>query len=267
MKTFKKSFGLMGALSFTLLAASLAGAAASDTIRVDCGNTSNYVDSRGRTWVADSGYVNGQVYTATSTITGSSDPALHQTERWDSQTFTYTFNVTPGSYRVSLYEASLYASVCNAGGRVFDVAINGTTVMSNYDMYTEIGACLKEQIKRFVVVTATGQIKIDFMVGSASNPKINAIEIIPGTSTPVLDAVQANGSKLSVSSANGGLLVQSRTEGAYSLELSNLQGQRIGLKHGYGFGSQSFANLNPGLYFLTSRIGNETTTRKVSVVR
>jgi hypothetical protein len=251
-----------------LFAAALSHGASSDTIRVDCGNSSTYVDKNGKTWAADSGFSGGQTYNANSSIANTADPALHQTERWESGTFSYTFNVTPGSYRVRLYEASLYANVCNSGGRRFNVSINGVQVMTDYDMYDEIGACLTAQIKPFVTNAPAGTITIEFSQGSAGNPKINAIEIMPGSVASISDEAPIVASpKFSVSSANRGLFVQTQTEGAYSLELKNIQGQRVARKVGFGPGTQSFKNLEPGLYFLTSRAGHETVKRTVSVVR
>lgn len=271
MKSIQKSTGLfcnMGILvAMSVLSAATWANAAADTIRVNCGATDTYVDSKGKMWAADSGYVGGQVYSEyTTDIAGTADPLLHQDERWDSQDFSYNFNVTPGSYIVKLYEASLYTGACGAGTRVFDVTINGTKVLTNYDMGAEVD-CLTAQIKQFVVATADGKINITFNLGAAQNPKINAIEIVPGTVIPVQGAIRRDVSRFSVAGSNGALRVDSRAEGAYSLELSDLQGRIVSRKQGFGQASQTFTNLNPGLYFLTSRAGNHVATQKVSVVR
>jgi hypothetical protein len=153
-----------------------------------------------------------------------------------------------------------------AGTRVFDVTINGTKVLTNYDMSAEVG-CLTAQIKRFVVVTNDGKINITFNVGSVQNPKINAIEIVPGTDIPVLGASQQKASAFSVAASNGALTVLSKVDGAYSLELKDTQGKSIASKTGFGNGSQSFTNLRPGVYFLTSVSGNESVTRTISILR
>src|SRR5690606_16430801 len=103
--------------------------------------------------------------------------------------------------------------------------------------------------------------------GAAGNPKINAIEIVPNPGVPVLGAMQQNASRFSVAASNGGLVVQSLAEGAYTLELKDVQGKRIDTKTGFGNGSQSFTNLRPGVYFLTSVSGDESVTRTISVLR
>jgi hypothetical protein len=262
----KKIQTVFGAL-FAVMLMSTFSHAAVDTARVNCGGPA-YTGSTGKQWAADSGFSGGQTYSATSTITNTNDPTLHQTERWDSQDFSYNFNLIPGTYTVILHEASLYAAVCNAGGRVFDVTINGTKVLTNYDMYNEVNGCLIAHTKSFVVATANGKITITFNVGPASNPKINAIEIVPGGTIPVLGATKRNASMFSVAASNGGLVVQSHAEGAYTLELKDLQGKRIDSKNGFGGGSQSFTNLRPGLYLLTSSVnGHEAVTRTISVLR
>ena len=265
MSFYKKLPAVSWALSMLLLAFT-SSHAARDTVRVNCGGPA-YTDAAGHAWAADSGFTGGQTYSETGTsIANTPDQTLYQTERWDSAPFSYNFNVTPGSYRVSLYEASLYSGVCNAGGRVFNVSINGTAVLTNYDMFNEVG-CLTAQIKQFVVATTDGKININFTLGSASNPKIDAIEIVPGTSTSISKKPNGGQSGFSISNLNGGLSVQTQTEGAYTLELSNLQGKRIGQKHGFGFGLQSFTKLNPGLYLMTLRMNHQTVTRTISVLR
>lgn len=273
MNFIKKSTIVWGALFASLLGATSSYAAlATDTIRVNSGATEPFTDSAGHVWVADSGFTGGQVYSESGVeIAGTTNDALHLDERWDSQDFSYNFNVSPGTYRINLYEASLYANICNAGGRIFDVTINGTKVLTNYDMFAEVG-CLTAQIKTFTVsTTSNGKINITFNVGAAENPKINAIEILylNATVTGIQGQGKANvaDSKISVAGAKGGFSVQTRFEGAYTLEVSNLQGKRMGQKHGFGAGTQSFSNLKPGLYFLTSRSGKESFTRTISVVR
>jgi hypothetical protein len=260
----KVAFGV--ATTVVLLGASTSIAAVSDTIRVNSGASEPYTDAAGHVWAADSGFTGGQVYSDFSvTIEGTPDQALHQDERWDSQDFSYNFNVTPGSYIVGLYEATLYSAACGEGTRIFDVTINGTKVLTNYDMSAEVG-CLTAQVKRFVVVTNDGKINITFNLGSVQNPKINAIEIYPGTTIGVSPS-RAAASKFSMSSSSGRLVVQTQAEGAYTLSLRDLHGKRVDEKRGFGAGTQSFTNLRPGLYFLTSTSGQETFTCKVSVVR
>jgi hypothetical protein len=269
MSSYKRLSGVLCALSIVLLAANFSQAAVGDTIRVNAGG-GDYVDVAGRTWVADAASTGGTVYTNTNDIiAGTNDQELFQTEMWadtDAGPFFYSFVVPPGTFTVRMYFAEIYNTWCNVGNRVFNVAINGSQVLGNFDIFAEVG-CTTAVTKQFSVTTVTGNIQIDFTNVGSGHPKINAIEIfrVPGSS--LYNKPSGNHAKLLISSANGGLFVQAQTEGAYTLELSDLQGKRMGQKHGFGPEIQSFTNLNPGLYFLTSRIGQQAVTRTVSVVR
>jgi hypothetical protein len=260
------------ALSVLLSAFAVSNAAVGDTVRVNSGATAPFTDSKGQVWAADSGFVGGEAYSDfNATIAGTPDQALHQDERWDDADFSYNFNMKqgPGSYIVGLYEATLWDGACGEGTRVFNVDINGTQVLTDYDMSKEVG-CLTAQVKRFVVNSTDGKINITFKVGAIQNPKINAIEIYPGTVIGIRSQqgkANAGGAKLSIAASRGGLTVRAQAEGAYTLELSDLQGKRIGIKQGFGDGAQTFSNLKPGVYFLTSRVGSQTVTRTVSVLR
>ena len=67
----------------------------------------------------------------------------------------------------------------SAGQRIFNVAINGQTVLSNFDIFAAAGGGLIAVDKAFAV-TATSVITIQFttVVDAAS---INAIEILPAS--------------------------------------------------------------------------------------
>lgn len=259
-----------GAAAVVLLAATLSNAAPGDTTRVNCGGPA-YTGADGKVWAADSGFVGGTVYAPENPpdIAGTTSPALHQTERYgDAADFEYNFNMNPGTYRVVLHNATLWDGACGVGTRVFDVTINGAKVLTNYDM-SAVVPCLTAHDTSFNVSTGTdGKIKIIFQVGSVQNPKINAIEVLRLSGVSIHGASKAGTPRFSIASAsNGGLVVQSLAEGAYSLELKDLQGKRIDSKTGFGAGSQSFSNLRPGVYFLTSVSGRESVTRTISVLR
>jgi hypothetical protein len=269
MSLHKKKLPTASYALFTLLMAfTFSHAQVSDTIRVNCGGPA-YTDVTGGVWGADTGSSGGTDYSTTDAISGTNDQTLFQTEEYgDTQTapFYYSFNVPNGSYTVKLFFAEIYTGWCSAGSRVFNVDINGTTVLQNFDIYATAG-CETALIEQFPVTTTTGNIKVNFTDVNALHPKINAIEIYPASTTSILKTPSGNQSELSVSSSNGGISVQTQTQSAYTLELSNLQGQRIDQKHGFGVGLQSFTNLKQGLYFVTLHMGHQNVTRMVSVVR
>jgi beta-galactosidase len=81
-----------------------------------------------------------------------------------------------GTYTVTLKFAELYLS--QPGGRIFNVAINGQTVLSNFDVVAAAGGGLTAVDRSFTVDVSNGQIVIEFISGVA-DATINAIEITP----------------------------------------------------------------------------------------
>lgn len=124
-------------------------------IRVSSGGTA-YTDSLGQAWSADTGFSGGSTYSVTSAIANTSDPTLYQNERWGS--FSYSFPVPAGTYAVTLKFAE--TSFTAAGQRIFNVAIKGTAVLSNAFQFS-----------------STGNITIQFIPGSADQPKVDVIQI------------------------------------------------------------------------------------------
>jgi hypothetical protein len=142
-------------------------------VRINSGGAA-YTDSLGQRWTADTGYRGGSPYTVTKTITNTLDPTLYETSRYGSS-FSYAISAPAGKYLVTLKFAELYWTA--AGGRVFNVAINGTGVLSNFDIFKTAGAAFKAVDVTFNV-TSSGTITIQFTTGSAGNPLVNAIQVV-----------------------------------------------------------------------------------------
>jgi hypothetical protein len=175
--------------------------------------------------------------TAAINISGVTNPApaaVYQTERWGGDSasnpapFSYTFSkLTAGaSYTVRLHFAEIFWTA--AGQRKFNVAINGTAVLTNFDIIAAAGAANKAIVKEFTTTaTSTGTIGISFTVGTADAPKISGIEIIPAgpaqpdfslSATPASQSLTA-GSGTSYTIAVGAL---NGFSGAVSLAVSGL---------------------------------------------
>jgi hypothetical protein len=151
-------------------------------VRVNSGGPS-YIDGASNTWAADTGFSGGSSYTSTSTatITGTSDPTLYKTERYQASgasPLSYTFSVPNGNYEVRLYFAETYAATQVAGARVFDVDIQSLRAFENVDIFTQAGGANKALVLKKSVSVTNGQVKIG-LVRQVQNPKINAIEIVP----------------------------------------------------------------------------------------
>jgi hypothetical protein len=134
-------------------------------------------------FVADTNFGGGNPSTVTASIdlSGAVNPApqaVYQSERWG--VFTYTIpNLTANkSYKVRLHFAELAFS--GPGQRIFNVAVNGTPVLTNFDIFAVAGAKNKALIQEFLVnANASGQIIIAYQLGTADQPKSSGIEIIP----------------------------------------------------------------------------------------
>jgi hypothetical protein len=153
------------------------------------------------TFVADKDFSGGNASSVTTTIntTGvanAAPAAVYQSERWG--VFTYTIpNLTPnGTYTVRLHFAELAFST--VGARVFNVAINGTTVLSNFDIFATAGAANKALVEQFTATaSATGTITISYIQGTANDPKSSGIEIIPATPAPPVVQINSGGGAVS----------------------------------------------------------------------
>ena len=109
-------------------------------------------------------------------MTGTTIPSLYEKERWNYPTLVYTLPVSLGAYTVNLKFAELYNNA--AGQRVFNIDINGTTVLTNFDVFAQTGGEFKAIDKSFSVNATNGQIMIT-LTSVIGSPAINAIEVVP----------------------------------------------------------------------------------------
>src|SRR4029077_17784823 len=152
-------------------------------------------------WLADTDFSGGGSSANTNKIdtSGGTNPApmaVYQSERWG--VFTYAVpNLTAGeSYQVRLHFAEI--AFGSAGARVFNVAINGSTVLSNFDIFATAGGANKALVEQFTsTADATGKITISYIQGSADLPKSSGIEIVPASPPPALLQVSSGGGAVS----------------------------------------------------------------------
>ena len=144
------------------------------TLRVNSGGDP-YMDASGQPWSADTGFNGGGTYSnASASIAGTSDPTLYRSERYGN--FNYTWTVPNGTYQVTLKFAEIWFTG-SSGQRVFNVAINGQTVLSNFDILAQVPANTALD-KSFPVTVTNGTLTIVF-TSVVSNPKVSAIQIVP----------------------------------------------------------------------------------------
>ena len=122
-----------------------------------------------------------------SGVVAPANQALYQTEWTGGQSggipagglaFKFSIPVGNGAYRVRLHFAELNKD--GAGRRVFDVQLEGTTVLSQFDIWREAGGINIAIVREFPVTINDGTITLDF-IRQVENAKISAIEILPAT--------------------------------------------------------------------------------------
>jgi hypothetical protein len=150
-------------------------AAATTVYRINCGG------SAVSPFTADQFFSGGTARTVTNTIntTGLANAApqtVYQNERYGNVTYTIPSLVASAKYTVRLHFAELFQTA--SGKRVFNVAINGTTVLTNFDIFAATGAAFKATLRDFTATaTSAGQIVIKTTTVT-DNATVEGIEII-----------------------------------------------------------------------------------------
>lgn len=154
------------------------------SIRINAGGgaTTGY----GVAFDADKSFLGGSVYTNTilSDIAGTIEDHLYRTERY--KAFNYEIPLAPGTYLVRLHFAEIYfgATGGGAGGigkRIFNVTAEGLSLLSNFDIFAEVGS-MRALIKEFELSVTDGKLNLNFEK-VVENPKVSAVEVIPLTAS------------------------------------------------------------------------------------
>jgi len=141
------------------------------------------IDSRGPatgSWVADTDFTDGTAVTHANTIdtSGVTNPApvgVYQTNRYGNFSYSRPGLSPGGTYTVRLHFAEIFWTA--AGKRVFNVTINGTQVLTNFDIFAAAGAANKAVVEQFTATaSSSGTITLQFITVT-DNAQINGIEI------------------------------------------------------------------------------------------
>jgi Malectin domain len=147
-------------------------------ILINCGGLT-YLDSLGQLWSADMDFVGGSTSSTTHSITGTSDPTLYQTYRY-APTLRYNIPVVNDTYTVTLHFAEIWFDA--PGQRVFNVSIEGQTVLEDFDIWAVAGQFAAVQ-RTFVVTVTDGVLNI-VAPASLNNAIFSAIQVVPGSPAP-----------------------------------------------------------------------------------
>lgn len=88
----------------------------------------------------------------------------------------YNFPVQNGNRIVTLKFAEIYPWCQYIGCRIFNVKLEGATVLTNFDIYREANGSYRALDKTFTVIVSDGILNIDFQTVKNSG-KISAIEV------------------------------------------------------------------------------------------
>jgi len=97
---------------------------------------------------------------------------------------------------VTLDFAETYVTA--AGQRIFSVSINGTQVLTNFDIYAAAGGMNIAVQRTFPVTVTNGTLSVNFIPGAVENPKINGMEVVEssGSGSGGTSALQITTSQL-----------------------------------------------------------------------
>lgn len=172
--------------------------------RINCGGP-DYTDEYGNAWQADEGFVTSWTRNfpelpkdfasqrrTYSPIKGTTDWKLFQTFRYGKDKLQYEFDVPNGDYLVEFYFIEPWLGIGGGmkatGMRLFDVAVNGKTVLNDLDIWNEAGtnSALKKTVKAKAV---NGKLIISFPESKAGQAVISAIAIASVKNNPVKKVV------------------------------------------------------------------------------
>ncbi|MGO9433874.1 MAG: malectin domain-containing carbohydrate-binding protein [Terracidiphilus sp.] len=173
------AYSLPGQSITTFVGTGSSGGGGGGSIDIDAGGAAS------GSWAADEDFSGGTALTYTNTVStsllsGTIPPqTVLQSQRYgNGSSFTYTIpGYTSGSsHTVTLYFVENY--VTGTGQREFNVSINGTQVLTNYDVYAAAGGQYKAVEKSFTTTAnSSGQIVVQFSPGAVQNPMVDGIAI------------------------------------------------------------------------------------------
>jgi len=233
-------------------------------LRVNCGGD-DYKDGQGETWLADRHLDSSLSWGSRSwtdafnklppyfasqrrsfdRIAGTSDDPLFQTFRYGREALQYQFSLPNGSYEVELFFIEPWwgrAGINATGFRVFDIALNGKTVLKDFDIYKEAGL-LKAVKKTFRVAVTNNRLIIHFPNIAAGQAVLSAIAI----------ATKNPGLRLREEKTHSGYVANSSLQWKHWLDLTDAV---------HADGEEKFLEFPPSVFgadALQSAAGNETT--------
>jgi len=177
------SSGVSGTATVSVTAASQPPAAGTFVYRINSGGGSvspfsgDQLVSGGNAW-------DPNATVSTSGVAKAGPAAIYSSERWGNHTYTLGGLVANDTYIVRLHFAE--TKFTTAGARRFNVNINGSAALSNFDIFAQAGANKALVLDFTSRANASGQIVVQY-VGVTDNAKSSGIEVLTtadGDTTP-----------------------------------------------------------------------------------
>ena len=144
-------------------------------MRVNVGSF-EFAEADGTVWMTDTFNGGASAYSVADTveIAGTENDAMYRSEIYNA--FKLTVPVaTPGLYKIVMHFAELYFDT--VGARIFDIKLEGETVLSNLDLVEETGGKFVAIQYTFFPFITDGAVDIEG-VNIANFAKLNGVEII-----------------------------------------------------------------------------------------
>ncbi|MCM0082099.1 fibronectin type III domain-containing protein [Geomonas sp. Red32] len=199
----------------------------------------SYTNSSGLTYSADTAFSGGTPGGTTATISGTTEGPLYQSERYGTS-FSYNIPAANGTYNVTLKFAESYFTA--SGKRIFSVAVNGTTAVSNLDIYAKVGANAAYDVTVPVSVT-NGTINV-VLTASVNNAEIRGIKVAAATST-----APASGTVAFATNAGGSSYTSGSTGVTYQAD-ADYSGGTLGAT------TATISGTSDGALYQSERYGN-----------
>jgi len=122
---------------------------------------------------------------STAGVTNPAPAAVYQTERYGAFGYVYTGLLPSSVYTIRLHFAEGVTTHTAAGDRLFNVAVNGAQVLTNYDIFAHAG--LNQAVIQQVTGTSDehGILSVQLYPGQTDLPSLRGIEITQtGTAPP-----------------------------------------------------------------------------------
>lgn len=144
------------------------------TLRIDAGGAGGAFSDG--TYQADAFVTGGTALNRPGqAIANTTDDVLYASERWGAMT--YTLPLQNGTYTVTLKFAEMNATA--VGQRMFNVDMQGTRVLTNFDIFALAGANTALD-QSFTATVSTGVLTVAFTtVAGADNPEVVGLTAVP----------------------------------------------------------------------------------------